>query len=278
MGEKLDALAAWLYRHRWDILYRGAVTVLLAAWLRLFPMYLLTIYLAEKGIPPLEAVSDDLPGIHVVLVWTLLFLVIMAIYQWLPLTLWGLRRSQRAGTSEHADENAARPKLSALDSKALWGIAWAAAALVWGALGTAILNEGPMPRSLIFAFSIFSMLLNVSLFFFIRRDVKRSLINWKGPLAFIGLSLLIPAFTHSQTVEVIDSSLRQYRVGGMLPVTIEAVARDAAGSALPVSGKLLMLGKRNIYVEVGDGSARQLIVIANSQNLKVTISQRDTAL
>ena len=272
--------AAWIRRNWRDIVYRVAVAVLLAAWLRLFPIYLLTIYLAEKGIPPLEAVSDDLPGIHVVLVWTFIFLVVMAIYQWLPLTLWGFRRLQRAGAIQPtgSDADAVPPKPSALDSKALWGFAWVASGLVWLALGTVILNEGPMPRSLIFAFSIFSLLLNVSLFLFIRGNVRHALTNWRGPLAFIGISLVMPVIAHDEVADVIDSSLRRYRVGGMLPVTIEPVEQVNGGATSTLSGKLLLLGKRNIYIEVGEGSARELIVIVNSQNLKVTIGQQDRVL
>lgn len=220
---------AWIYRNWRDIVYRVAVALLLAAWLRLFPVYMLTVYLAEKGIPPFEAVSDDLPSIHVVPVWTLILLIAMALYQWLPLSLRGFRRMQPTGLSELEPSGAATHKPSALASKMLWVSAWLASGIAWLALGTAILNAGPTPHPLLFAFSIFSFLINASLFLFIRGNVRHALINWRGPLAFIGISLLMPVMAAGEVADVIDASLRRYRVGGMLPVTVEAVDQASGG-------------------------------------------------
>lgn len=44
-----------------------------------------------------------------------------------------------------------------------------------------------------------------------------------------------------------------------------ARAEPSTGSSDIVSGRLLLLGKRNAYIERGEGDARELVVVAHRQ-------------
>lgn len=260
----LAGMAHWIAIHRWSLVYRVAVAVLLLAWLHVYPMYLLTIYAGVRGIPPFELV-EDLAGVHVLLAWTLIFLSVTALYLWLPLVLLILRRVYIRDPLRTIPGGIHPSRFEIfLASNTLRNFSFFPAAIIVAMTLAIGFGSGRMPWKLLFAFAFISLLLALSIFLFVRRDTLSAIINWQGPLAFVFLSLVVPLGFLDETTEVLDSTLRQYRVGGGLPVRV-ARAEPSTGSSDIVSGRLLLLGKRNAYIERGEGDARELVVVAHRQ-------------
>lgn len=265
----LAGMAHWIAIHRWSLVYRVAVAVLLLAWLRLYPMYLLTIYAGVRGIPPFELV-EDLAGVHVLLAWTLIFLSLFAFYLWSPLVLLVLRRIYIRDPLRELPGGIHPSRFELfLASKTLRNFSFFPAVVIVAMTLAIGFGSGRMPWKLLFAFTFISLLLALSIFLFVRRDTLSAIINWQGPLAFVFLSLIVPLGFLDQTTDVLDSTLRQYRVGGGLPVRVTP-AEPRVGSPDIVSGRLLLLGKRNAYVERGEGEVRELVVIAG-QKIEIAV-------
>lgn len=258
----LAEMARWIAVHRWDLVYRVAVAVLLLAWLRVYPMYLLTIYAGVRGIPPFELV-DDLAGVHVLLAWTLIFVSVVALYLWSPLILLILRRVYIRDPLRVLPGGVHPSRFELfLASGTLRNFSLFTAAVIVAMTLAIGFGSGRMPWKLLFAFTFISLLLALSVFLFVRRDALSAVINWQGPLAFVFLSLTVPLGFLDETTDVLDSTLRQYRVGGGLPVRVTRSEPGTSGSGI-VSGRLLLLGKRNAYVERGEGESRELVVVAH---------------
>lgn len=259
---------AWFYAHRWAFLYRLGVSVLLLSWLKLFPHYLLTLYLGHYGIPPFELAGDDMPGANIILVWTLMVLVIGGIYLWLPFILLVLRTFYFK-TSE-AESQAAAPQsavAAAAHSKPLRRFAAFLSTLLIALLLLMMFGAGRMEWTRLFYFALLSFVLVVSAFLFFRRNLSESIVNWRGPLIFVFLSVLVPIAAQPAVVATLDATFRTYRVGGGLPVYVERFG-DTTTS---IRGRLLLLGKRNIYIETEAGTERKLTIITNTENLVVTV-------
>lgn len=273
LRSSLIALSQWVVVHRWDFVYRVAVALLLIAWLRIFPVYLLTIYTGTRGIPPFEMAADDLAGVHLMLTWTLLVLVLCSLYFWSPLIYIVLRRFYLTDPIDNA--TADRPPsrfalfLTACAPQGVW--LFLPTVVISAALAVGF-RAGRVPWDLVFHFWILSLLLTASVFLFVRRGITGTIVNWQGPLVFVLMSITLPFAFKEVIVGVLDSTLRQYRVGGMLPVTVHGFGARGNG-ADRVEGRLLLLGRRSIYIERGEGDTRKLIVIAHSEAIRVEIDR-----
>lgn len=270
--EKIVELFRWVIVHRRDFVYRVVVSLLFASWLALFPRYVLTLYLGERGIPPFELMSEDLPGAHVLLAWTVIVLLIGGLYLWLPLILAILRRFYvRDPAAALPTESPPSKVAQVIWSRALRNAAWILSALLLGLLLLLTFGAGSGRWVQVFYFAATSLVFVLSLFLLIRRNMSDAIINWKGPLVFIGLSIALPIAFQSAFTSLLDATLRRFRVGGLIPAQVELLGGN--GATRTISGKLLLLGRRNIYLEQGEGEARTLIVIANTQNIVLSVRQ-----
>lgn len=267
----LIAIVQWLVIHRWDLVYRVAVALLLIAWLQIFPMYLVTIYTGAQGIPPFEIATDELAGVHLMLTWTLLVLCVSSLYFWSPLIYFILRRFYL--TDPIRNSTLARPPSRfALFLTSLRGFWIFLPTIVIAAALAVAFRSGHVAWDAVFQLLLSSLLLTLSIFLFVRRNVADAIVNWQGPVAFILLSIVFPFAFMDAVVGTLDSTLRQYRVGGKLPVTVHWVSTQEK-SANRVDGRLLLLGTHRIYVEQGEGDQRTLVVISNGENIRVDIGR-----
>jgi len=268
----LIAMGHWVVIHRWDFVYRVAVTLLLLAWLRVFPVYLLTIYTGAHGIPPFELAGEDFAGVRILLTWTLVLLVLGALYFWSPLILFILRRFYLKDPIKDSTWDRPPSRLALFLASTMPSFWCLLPTVVISAALAIAFGAGRTPWALVLQFWLASLLLALSVFLFVRRDVASAIVNWQGPLAFVLLSIALPVAFKAAVTDVLDATLRQYRVGGMLPVVMRPLGA-AENGADPVEGKLLLLGKHSIYVDQGEGNRRTLVVIANGENLRVEIGR-----
>ncbi|MCW7542016.1 hypothetical protein OOT46_29905 [Aquabacterium sp. A7-Y] len=248
----------WVVEHRKDVIYRVGVGLLLYVWLRLYPSYLLLVYSAKRGFLSFDVLAEGMLGMNTVLTWTGFMLLALSFYQWGLLALLTLRR--------RIDLKVPRPA---------WIFMTVMALVVWIPFGLLAFFGKERTWVLLGAFSIFSLALCVSLTLFFRKTVAEAAINWVAPLFLLAVSLFLPALGHDFTAEIMDTGFRQYRVGGQLPVKVGRI-EDGAASPQTITGRLLMLGVRNVYIDTGSPEKPILVVIPNAQNLKIEIGKRRT--
>jgi hypothetical protein len=252
--------------HRKDIAYRVGVSLLILVWVHVYPLFLLTIYFANRGFLSFDLLTEGLLGMNSVFAWMVFVLLLFAAYQWGFFALVAdhlkfVRRSPgAAGTQQRKPID-----------KWLWVSTFLIGGLVWFSIIWVTTRATHPNWLLVVAVSVFSLSLTFCLFLFLREDLKSAAINWQAPLFFLATSLFLPIVGSGAAVELIDLGLRQFRAGGLLDTRVERI--DAKGdNALIAEGRLLLLSSRNIYLETGDSTHKKLVVLANSQNLKVEVN------
>ena len=260
------SLPQWLLAHRTDIAYRVGVSLLILVWVHIYPVFLLTLYFANHRFLSFDLLTEGLLGMNSVFAWMALVLLIFAVCQWgfFALILYHLKFVRRPSGS--AGGGLRKPV-----SNWLWGGSLVSAAFVWGVLILATANAAHPTWLLASAMSVFSGALALCLLLFFREDLKSAAINWQAPLFFLSSSIFLPLVSSGAAVELIDLGLRQFRAGGLLETRVERIDAEG-GKSFVVQGRLLLLSSRNIYLEAGDGVHKKLVVLANSQNLKIEVS------
>lgn len=243
----------WCVTHWRDVVYRVVVAVLLLAWLELYPRYLILVYSAERGFLSFDVIADGMGGLNTVLTWTGAMLLLFSFYQWAFVGLLLLR--WRHGI-----------KLRGY----WWALAALGVAVSWGPLVYFAAQVPEFRWTLVTGLSTYSLVLFVSLLFFYAKSVSEALANWGAPAWLLTMSLVVPALGHSYTAEIIDLGMKQFRVGGLLPARTcfpSGVAEEKAC----VEGRLLLLGVRSIYLELGPPGNSELVVISNAENTQTHV-------
>ena len=262
-----------LQAHRTDLLYRVGIGLFMLVWLHAYPLYLLILYSAKRGFLSFDLLTNGLIGINSVLAWTAAFLLLLALYQWGFFALLLVCLKHRAELKRARRLGRAEPVLwGSLRSRWVWAGAFILSGGAWFFLLVAAANAQPAGWGLLLSLSVFTAALCVCMLGFVRGSLVEAALNWQAPLLFTILSMFAPLVGHDAAAGIIDVGLRQFRIGGGLHTVVERFDAEA-GKALRQEGRLLLLSEHNIYLETAEGPRRKLVVLANSQNLKIEIDK-----
>ncbi len=112
--------------------------------------------------------------------------------------------------------------------------------------------------------SALSFLICVFIASFIQGKTKSSLLNWTKPAFLILTTAFIPFVYIEQTTNSIDMTLRNFRVGGGIPVSIYR----KSDNNLITDGKLLLHAPNITYIR----NENTLVTVPHNQDVKIVIS------
>lgn len=269
---RLRARWRWLRPRLKDARYRLGIGLLMFVWLGVYPLFLLILYSAKRGFLSFDLLTNGLIGLNSVLAWTGAFLLVLVVYQWGFVALWLLRLMHKAKLKEPPPKKGKAPWLFALlRNKTLWVLAAVMFVSTWAVFLLAAVDAQPASRWLFTYMSVFSLVLTVCLVGFVRNGWLQTALNWQGPLFFTLVSMFLPLLASDATADIMDVGLRQFRIGGGLHTTVELLGAEE-GKTTHAQGRLLLLGEHTVYLET-DEQPPTLIVVPNSQNLKIQISK-----
>jgi hypothetical protein len=84
---------------------------------------------------------------------------------------------------------------------------------------------------------------------------------------FIGLTAFLPFVNRDVTADLFEIALRQFRVGGGIPVKVKKLDDQT----LIVEGRLLLMTPKNLYITLPDNLRKTMTIIKNTDDIRVDI-------
>lgn len=234
------------------LLYRVFVALISGLWFSFLPLYLVVLYMAERNFFSYEFLSDDEVGMKTLVISAAVFLFVVSIY------LFGFLI-----VAQHAIS--VGRETGKYDSSR-W-LTWAFficsifmhTLLFWGAL----LVDKP---NIYFGASAFALVLCVYISSFIGGSLRQKLSNWLPTAAFVALTAILPFVKRDVTADLFEIALRQFRVGGGIPVKVKK--RD--DPTVIVEGRLLLMTSKNLYI-TPDNLRKTMTIIKNTDDIRVDV-------
>jgi len=235
------------------LLYRVIVALISGLWFSFLPLYLVVLYMAERNFFSYEFLSEDAVGMKTLVISAAVFLLVVSIY------LFGFLIVAKHAISvgrETGKYNSSR-----------W-LTWACfiisiimhMLLFWGALSAAKPN-------LFFGASAFAFLVCAYISSFIGGSLRQKLSNWLPTALFIGLTAFLPFVNRDVTADLFEIALRQFRVGGGIPVKVKKLDDQT----LIVEGRLLLMTPKNLYIALPDNLRKTMTIIKNTDDIRVDV-------
>ena len=236
-----------------SFLYRAIVAVVSGLWFSFLPMYFSILYMAERKFFSYEFLTDDVFGMKTLVISgvALLFVVSLYLFGFLPLFRIALSEGRKSG--------------------AFGSSRW----LTWGAIVVAALMHlllfyGAVSASkpkLYFGTSAFAFIVCAYMSSFIGGSLREKLSNWFPTAVFVGFTAFFPFVHKDVTADLVEIALRQFRVGGGIPVKV----RIFESQEIAVDGRLLLMTPKNLYITEPNGKGKTLIIIRNTDQIRVDI-------
>jgi len=257
-------------------------TLLLALlFLAFYPFYLLTSYMAEKGFYAYEIFSGVfglvVPFVFMAFIFGILLLLLAFVFWgWVIVLIDALARS----SASEADGTAAKPTDDAArSSAAVTGQLKEAAgvfvfnAFMLGIFGYTIYQNADIARPLWMAI-VGSLVLAVILGIV---QITSGPARMNLYLVVFVIGLFAPLFGREYTTPMIEGTLGQFRLGGVM-VTIVGNGASPSEESVKTNdlyGRLVFLSSSNVYLETG--CPRKSVIVPRKDSLRLEFAEIRTA-
>ncbi|MFA5018463.1 MAG: hypothetical protein WC504_13010 [Methylobacter sp.] len=121
--------------------------------------------------------------------------------------------------------------------------------------------------NLVFDLSVFAFLTCAYLTSFIGGSLQQNLSNWLPTALFICCTAFFPFMYRDATADLLEIALRQFRVGGGIPVKV----RKVDDQKLIVEGSLLLITPKNLYIVLPGNDRKTMTIIRNTDDIQVSL-------
>jgi hypothetical protein len=236
-----------------SLLYRIIVALAASLWFSFLPMYLVVLYMAERKFFSYEFLSDDIAGMKTLVVSAAVFLSVVSLY------LFGFLLVAKYAASVF--QNTGR------FGSTRW-LTWLCFVISM-ALHSVFFSTGLSvgKPNLVFDLSVFAFLICAYITSFIGGSLQQNLSNWLPTAMFIGCTAFFPFIYRDATADLLEVALRQFRVGGSIPVKVKKVLDQK----LIVEGKLLLITPKNLYITLPENRQKTMTIIRNNDDIRVDL-------
>jgi len=220
-------------------------------WFSFLPMYFAVLYMAERKFFSYEFLSEDAFGMKTLVISGLALLFIISLYLFGFIAVFKLAISEGRRVGKY-DSN-----------RWLTWVAFVVAAPMHIYLFNNSLSAAK--PNLYFGTSAFAFIVCAYLSSFIGGSLRERLSSWLPTAMFIGITAFLPFLHKDVTADLVEIALRQFRVGGEIPVKITKLENQKS----VVEGNLLLRTPKNLYVTVSVNGKRSLVIVRNSEDIRV---------
>ena len=216
-------------------------------------MYFAVLYMAERKFFSYEFLSEDAFGMKTLVISGVVLLFVVSLYLFGFLAVFRLAVSEGRKTGKFGSNR------------------W----LTWVTLFVAILMHlllfyGALSNgkpNLYLGTAAFAFFVCAYLSSFVGGTLRERLSNWLPTAMFIGITAFFPFVYRDVTADLVEIALRQFRVGGGIPVKITRLE-----SQKPiVDGSLLLRTPKNVYVIVQKDGKTALVIVRNGDDVRVDV-------
>lgn len=244
-----------------------------------YPFYLLTWYMADKGFYAYEAFCSVfglvIPFLLMAFIFGIVLLLFAAMFWGGPLAALSIVLRDAGAQAGAADVSAARPEeragraaLSAEGRKSLKGAAGIAAfnLLMLGLFGYAMYDadfEGA--RRFFWTLAIGSVALGLVLVVIQATQPAARFVLYA---LLFATGLFVPIFAREHVTSAVETTLTQFRLGGVV-VTVAPNVAGPPGSGAPegLRAKLVLLSSSNLYLEAG--CPRRFLIVPRQPSMRL---------
>jgi len=226
------------------LILRSISLLFVGAWLSVYPIYLLIIYMQEEKFFSYDIFTDGILGIKSFIVIVAILIIMTSLALWgfvIPLVRY-IKYKEK----------------STLALLIILGIFCPLAHL-----SIIVLNPN-LHYSRILWLSCLSLIFITALAVFLLNPLRNLITNWWAPLIAVALSAVIPLFSTEVVTDIVRTGLENFKVGG----NVDAKVYNTNNSKTIMEGKLLLITPNYVYLRNGD---KGHIVIARSDQNYVSI-------
>ncbi|XKF15856.1 hypothetical protein LL947_01425 [Halomonas sp. BLK-85] len=235
-----------------QIVVRGVVAFMTAAWIGFLPFYLFVIYMHQNKFFSYDFFVEGVFGLNTFVVAAAILLIFMSLY------FYGFVLFAKLGLQEQKEK----------EENSFRIITWVfilVSILMHGAFfDLSLRNNKPY---LVLWFMSISAIFCMFFYSFVGHGFKKSLQNWLSPVLFVAASIFLPFLKQDITSEVVSMGLRSFNMGGGKSVQIKETT-SVAPDKLDERGKLILLTPKNAYIKNSEG---MLLIVPISDHTEVTV-------
>jgi hypothetical protein len=236
-----------------SILYRALVAFFSGLWISFLPMYFAVLYMAERKFFSYEFLSEDAFGMKTMVISGVVLLFFLSMYMFGFLVLFKMAVAEGRKTGNYGSYR-----------WLTWLLLFVAIFMHSYFFYRALLAGKP---NLYIGPSAFAFIVCFYLSSFVGGALRERLSNWLPTVIFIGFTAFLPFVGRDVTADLVEISLRQFRVGGGIPVKITKLE-----SQNPIiEGSLLLRTPKYLYIIVLKEGKSTLAIVRNGDDVRVDV-------